>query len=147
MASKTGQVPGGAATAVPAAEPRPAPRLPEFRGVARLGKRTKDLVKRLRAGDIAVIDHRDIDPMAARDLVDSGVRAVVNVAPSTSGRYPNPGPLALTRAGVMLVDAPDAPLFDLLTDGVTLTLRGGTVIGPDGVLAEGHLWDSDQLAL
>jgi uncharacterized membrane-anchored protein len=147
MASKTGQVPGGAATAEPAAEPRPAPRLPEFRGVARLGKRTKDLVKRLRTGDIAVVDHRDIDPMAARDLVDSGVRAVVNVAPSTSGRYPNPGPLTLTRAGVLLVDAPDASLFDLLTDGVTLTLRGGTVIGPDGVLAEGHLWDSDQLVL
>jgi uncharacterized membrane-anchored protein len=121
--------------------------LPETRGPARLGRRTKDLVKRLQPGDIAIVDHRDIDRMAAEDLVDARVRAVVNIAPSTTGRYPNPGPLTLTRAGVCLVDVPGTPLFDLLSDGTTVTLRGGTVIGPNGVLAQGHVWDSDQLAL
>src|SRR2546427_7828264 len=83
---------------------------PEIRGTARLGRRTKELVRRLRPGEIAVIDHRDLDRMAAEDLVESGVKAVVNVAPSITGRYPNQGPLILTRAGGRLVDVPGAPL-------------------------------------
>jgi uncharacterized membrane-anchored protein len=118
----------------------------EIRGAARLGRRTKALVRRLRAGDVAIIDHRDIDRMAAEDLVASGVKAVVNVAPSTTGRYPNPGPLAITRAGVRLIDAPGAPLFDKVSDGTTITIRGGAVIGPAGeLLAQGKVWDTEQL--
>src|SRR5688572_66075 len=80
-------------------------------GVARLGRRTKDLVKRLGSGDVAIIDHADLDPMAAEDLAASGVRAVVNCSESTTGRYPNAGPLGLVEAGVKLVDVPDADLF------------------------------------
>ena len=75
--------------------------------------------------------------MAAEDLVECGVKAVVNVASSTSSRYPNPGPLILARAGVQLVDAVDAPLFEELSDGDLVTVRGSTVLGPDGVLVEG----------
>src|SRR5919205_1283418 len=87
---------------------------PDFEGPARLGKRTKRLVKRLEAGDIAVIDHEGIDRVSADDLVATGVRCVVNVAPSCSPSYPNSGPLILAEAGVHLVDVPGAPLFDLL---------------------------------
>src|SRR6266540_4046598 len=85
---------------------------PAIAGRARLGRRTKNLVKRLGPGDIAVIDHADLDRIAAEDLVASGVAAVINVAPSSTGRYPNAGPLVLVQAGVRLVDAPAAPLFD-----------------------------------
>ncbi len=84
-------------------------------GPVRLGRRTKALVKRLRPGDIAVIDHADLDRIAAEDLVAAGVRAVVNVAPFSTDRYPNAGPLLLARAGVRLVEAPAAPLFEELT--------------------------------
>jgi uncharacterized membrane-anchored protein len=127
-------------TRTPAAPPRRRflSRSPlEVHGKARLGRRTKDLVKRLGPEDVAIIDHRDLDRMAAEDLVESGVRGVVNVAPSTSTRYPNPGPLILVRAGVQLVDAVGAPLFDQLADGDMVILREGTVLGPEGVLAEG----------
>ena len=86
-------------------------------------------MRRLGAGDIAVIDHADLDRMAAEDLVESGVRAVVNVAPSTSTRYPNPGPLILVRAGVHLVDAVGAPLFDELADGDPVTISGRRRVG------------------
>src|SRR5688500_66596 len=110
----------------------------EVQGTARLGRRTKHLVRRLTPEDIAVIDHADLDRMAAEDLVESGVKAVVNVSTSTSSRYPNPGPLILARAGIQLVDAVDAPLFERLSDGDPVTVHGGTVIGPDGVLAEGR---------
>ena len=89
----------------------------EFTGRARLGRRTKNLVGRLGPGDVAIIDHQDIDRVSAEELLESGVRVVVNVARSQTGRFPNPGPLLLVRGGVRLIDAPGAPLFDELSDG------------------------------
>ena len=77
------------------------------------------------AGDIAIIDHTDLDRVSAEELLESGVRVVVNVAPSQTGRFPNPGPLTLVRGGVRLIDAPGADLFDQVTDGERLTVRGG----------------------
>jgi uncharacterized membrane-anchored protein len=87
-----------------------------IKGSARLDRRTKELVRRLVPGDVAIIDHADLDRIAAEDLVASGVRAVVNVAPFSTGRYPNAGPLVLAEAGVRLIDAPAAPLFEELRD-------------------------------
>ena len=110
----------------------------EVVGTARLGRRTKDLVKRLRPGDLAIIDHVDLDRVSAEELVESGVRAVVNVSPSSSGRFPNPGPLELVRAGVCLVDAtPGADLFDEVVDGETVTVRAGGLWRNGTQLAEG----------
>ncbi len=82
-----------------------------------MGQRTKHLVKRLRPGDIAVIDHVDIDRIAAEELIEAEVVAVLNASPSSQGRYPNAGPLMLAGAGIRLIDAPDAGLFDCLKDG------------------------------
>jgi uncharacterized membrane-anchored protein len=96
-------------------------------GTARLGERTKHLVKRLRPGDVAVIDHVDIDRIAAEELIEAGVVAVLNAAPSSSGRYPNAGPLMLARAGIALVDAPAAKLFEQLKDGDRVRIAGGTI--------------------
>jgi uncharacterized membrane-anchored protein len=109
----------------------------EVVGTARLGRRTKDLVKRLRAGDLAIIDHVDLDRVSAEELAECGVRAVVNVSPSSSGRFPNPGPLELVRSGVCLVDALGSGLFDELSDGETVTVRGGSVWRNGTRLAEG----------
>src|SRR5918999_6376160 len=99
----------------------------EFTGTARLDRRTKHLVQRIGARDIAIIDHRDLDRVSAEELVDSGVRVVINVADSQTGRFPNPGPLLLVRGGVKLVDAPGAPLFDELSEGELLTVRGASL--------------------
>jgi uncharacterized membrane-anchored protein len=93
-------------------------------GTARLGARTKHLVKRLHPGDIAVIDHVNVDRIAAEELIACGVAGVVNASPSSDGKYPNAGPLMLARAGIRLIDAPDAAVFDLLRDGQQLTLGG-----------------------
>lgn len=109
----------------------------EVVGTARLGRRTKDLVKRLAPGDLAIIDHLDLDRVSAEELAESGVRAVVNVSSSSSGRFPNPGPLQLVRAGICLVDTPGAELFDEVTDGEMLTVRGGSVWRNGTRLAEG----------
>jgi uncharacterized membrane-anchored protein len=107
-------------------------------GTARLGERTKHLVKRLRPGEIAVIDHVDIDRIAAEELIEAGVVAVLNAAPSSSGRYPNAGPLMLARAGILLLDAPDATLFELLKDGDRLRVLGGTIYVGDEEVAQGR---------
>jgi len=106
----------------------------EIVGTARLGKRTKHLVKRLRPGEIAIINHRDLDRVSAEDLIACGVTAVLNCQPSTSGRYPNMGPLLLVQAGIRLVDVPEAPLFDRLRDGDEITLRGGEIRKLDGTV-------------
>ena len=115
-------------------------------GTARLGKRTKDLVKRLGSTDVAVIDHRNLDRIAAEELITSGVRAVVNVSPSSDGSYPNAGPLTLVRAGVPLIDVQDPALFERLRDGDPLVLDGGSVRIAGEVVAEGRLLEADELA-
>jgi uncharacterized membrane-anchored protein len=117
----------------------------EFTGSARLGKRTKRLVPRLGPDDVAIIDHQDIDRASAEELLESGVRVVVNVAESQSGRFPNPGPLLLVRGGVRLIDAPGAPLFDELGDGEPVTIRGASIFRNGTCLASGRSLDAGRL--
>ena len=108
-------------------------------GTARLGRRTKHLVKRLRPGDVAVIDHVNIDRIAAEELIATGVRAVINASRSSDGSYPNTGPLLLVRAGVRLIDADGADPFELLDDGVQVTIAAGTVSSGGRELLRGRV--------
>src|SRR5213596_43724 len=117
----------------------------ELIGQAKLDRRTKDLVKRLSSNDIAIIDHTDLDRVSAEELVESGVRVVVNVAPSQSGRFPNPGPLALVRGGVRLIDAPGADLFDHVHEGEVLTVRGAGLFRNGTCLATGRVLEEREL--
>jgi uncharacterized membrane-anchored protein len=111
--------------------------LGDVTGRARVDRRTKDLVTRLHAGDIAVIDHVDLDGVAASGLVEARVAAVVNASSSVSGRYPNPGPLALLDAGIPLVDDAGSALLDMVTEGQELMVRGGDVLLDGHVVATG----------
>jgi uncharacterized membrane-anchored protein len=115
-------------------------------GTARLGRKTKELVKRLRPTDIAVIDHTNIDRIAAEELIATGVRAVLNASDSSNGRYPNAGPLLLTRAGVTLIDAPGEPLFDMIRDGDPLRIDGGEVTSAGQEVVRGRVLHTDELA-
>jgi len=118
----------------------------EFTGTARLDRRTKHLVRRLTPDDIAVIDHRDIDRVSAEELIESGVRVVVNVSPSQTGRFPNPGPLLLVRGGVRLIDAPGAELFEQVSDGELLTVRGASLFRNGTCVASGQMLDARGLS-
>jgi uncharacterized membrane-anchored protein len=117
----------------------------EFTGQARLDRRTKHLVRRLSSDDVAIIDHADLDRVSAEELLESGVRVVVNVAPSQTGRFPNPGPLTLVRGGVRLIDAPGADLFERVSDGDLLTVRGASVFSNGSCLATGRVLDASEL--
>jgi uncharacterized membrane-anchored protein len=115
-------------------------------GRARVDRRTKDLTKRLRPGDIAVIDHTDIDKVSADALVGCRPAAVVNAAPSISGRYPTIGPEALLAAGILLVDDVGAELMDLVREGDQVRLHEGSVYVDERVVAKGVVQDEETVA-
>lgn len=111
--------------------------LPGVTGVARLDRRTKDLTKRLKPGDIAIIDHVDIDRVSAEALVAAGAAAVVNIAPSISGRYPNLGPEILLAADVPLVDAVDEAIWEAVREGDVIRVCDGEVFLDEELVAKG----------
>ncbi len=106
-------------------------------GRARVDKRTKDLAKRIEPGDIAIIDHQDLDRVAADALLDRGVGAVINASPSISGRYPNGGPIRIVDAGVPLIDAVGSQLLEQVAEGDEIVIDGGRVLRGGEVLAQG----------
>ncbi|TCB90492.1 hypothetical protein E0H26_27115 [Micromonospora zingiberis] len=115
-------------------------------GTARLDRRTKRLVGRLRPGDIAVIDHVDLDRVAADSLVAVGVGAVLNAKPSVSGRYPNLGPEVLISAGIPLLDDLGEGIFERIREGDTVRIEGNTVYVGDDPVSHGSLQDAESVA-
>jgi len=114
-------------------------------GTVHLGRRTKHLVRCLAPGDIAVIDHVNIDRIAAEELIASGVRAVINASASSDGRYPNAGPLLLVQAGVTLIDVEGADPFELLTEGGRIAVAGGAVLAGGRELLRGRVLGLEEL--
>ncbi|MFA5889432.1 MAG: putative cytokinetic ring protein SteA [Actinomycetota bacterium] len=96
-------------------------------GVARIDHRTKNLLHRVRPGEIAVILHEDLDQASAEGLVERGVAAVLNCHRSITGRYPNAGPLVLARAGILLVDNVGEGILEAIRDGDPIEIRGDAV--------------------
>jgi uncharacterized membrane-anchored protein len=115
------------------------------RGVARVDPRTKDLARRIGRGEIAIIDHIDLDRVAAESLVAAGVAAVINASSSISGRYPNSGPLRLIDAGIPLIDDAGGAVMDLVRDGEMIDLVDGEVLCAGEVVAKGELPTRDDI--
>ena len=120
--------------------------LPGVTGPARLDRRTKNLTKRLSPGDIAIIDHEDLDWVSADALIKSQVAAVVNATASISGRYPNHGPQLLIEAGIPLVDEAGPDVFGGLSEGMVVRLDGETLYFGDEVIAKGRLQTAESVA-
>jgi uncharacterized membrane-anchored protein len=114
-------------------------------GNVRLDRRTKRLVGRLRPGDIAVIDHVDLDRVAADSLVAVGVAAVLNAKPSISGRYPNLGPEVLIQNGIPLLDDLGEEVFERLREGDRVRVEGGTVVLDSGDTLSGTRQDAGSV--
>jgi uncharacterized membrane-anchored protein len=120
--------------------------LPGVHGAARVGPAADRLAGQARRGDIAVIEHLDLDAGSARLLVAAGVGAVVNAAPSISGRYPNLGPQVLVAAGIPVLDRAGAEVMRLVGNGDRLRLDGETLFRGETPVATGQLLDADQVA-
>jgi uncharacterized membrane-anchored protein len=121
-----------------ASRPKTAARRPGIVGTARLDRRTNTLVRRLRPGDIAVIDHLDLDRDNAEALMDRGAVAVVNASAFISGRYPNLGPELLVKSGVALLDNVGPDVFSKVSDGVTVRLHEGQLFVKDEPVVTGR---------
>lgn len=105
-------------------------------GIARVDARTKRLLSRLHPGEIAIIDHEDLDRVSAEGLISRQVGAVVNASRSSTGRYPNLGPLLLRTAGIPLLDDAGPAVMELI-EGTRVHLDGSTLLSElDGKVAE-----------
>jgi uncharacterized membrane-anchored protein len=114
-------------------------------GMVRVDRRTKNLVKRVLPGDIAVIDHADLDRVAADGLIEAGVAAVVNASPSLTGRYPNGGPIALVDAGVPLIDDVGADVMEQLVEGSTVRIDKGEIWLGGELVGKGLVLTRDEV--
>ncbi len=120
--------------------------LPGVTGVARVSRRSDALLRRLDRGDIAVFEHGDLDRATADALVSAGVTAVVNAAPSISGRYPNLGPQILVDAGIPLIDNVPDKIFSRIKDGTKIRVDEGLIYAGDDMIAEGIEQTSESVA-
>jgi uncharacterized membrane-anchored protein len=115
-------------------------------GVARVGVRTKDLARRIGKGEIAIIDHRDLDRIAAESLLAAGVVAIVNAEHSISGRYPNGGPERVMAARVPLLDAVGSAVMETVRDGDVVEIRDDALWRNGEKVAAGELLTADEIA-
>jgi uncharacterized membrane-anchored protein len=118
------------------------PDLPGLTATARLDRRTKSLTARLRPGDIAIIDHLDLDRAAADALIACQVGGVINAARSSSGRYPNRGPQLLIDADIPLIDDVGPEVFDRVSEGQRVRLSDDTLYLDDQAVAKGRRQDA-----
>lgn len=119
--------------------------LPGVSGVARLDRRVTRLVGRLNPGDIAVIDHVDLDRVTAQTLIDAKVAAVVNAQPSISGRYPNLGPSLLVEAGIPILDNVGNEVFAAVKEGTKVRIDGDTLFQGEDEVLRGSAQDKESI--
>ncbi len=115
-------------------------------GPARVDRDTRLLIGRLRRGDVAVVDHVDLDRATAGALVAKGVVAVVNAGPTISGRYPSLGATMLIDAGVEILDGVGAEVLTSVRDGTTVRLVDDALLVGDTVLATGTRQTPDTVS-
>lgn len=120
--------------------------LPGISGVARVDRRTRELLRRVSSGDVVVMDEVDIDRTTADVLVQAEVAAVVNAAPSISGRFPNLGPEILVEAGIPLIDNVGSDVVQRIKDGSKVRVHEGVVYAGDEELASGTVQTAESVA-
>ncbi|SEM69757.1 Uncharacterized membrane-anchored protein [Candidatus Frackibacter sp. WG12] len=117
----------------------------EIEGTLKLGRKTKELVKRLNGEEIVVIDHKDIDELAANSLINKGVKVVINAKSSITGKYPNLGPEKLVENGVLLLDEVGSNIFMNLSDGDRVHIKDNKVIKEGIRIAKGTILSEERL--
>lgn len=115
--------------------------------LATVGKdrKTKKLAKRINSGEIALINHVDIDEVAARSLVEARVRFVINADKSISGRYPNAGPDILVKNNILILDNIGTESFDKIEEGDLLEIRDNEVYREGNLIAKGEVLDRKRV--
>lgn len=108
-------------------------------------RKTKKLAKRIGAGEIALIDHVDIDEVAAKSLAEAKIKMVINVSQSISGRYPNVGPGILSNEKILIIDNVGEEVFQILEEGDTIVVDEGKIYRNDILIGEGEVLDETKI--
>lgn len=116
-----------------------------IRGKIVIDKKTKNLVKRVKNNEIAIINHEDIDQVASKSLVEKQVQAVFNLSSSITGKYPNNGPLVLLEAGIPLIDIDDSEFSFCLNDGDYLIFKNGDIFKDNKKIGQAHQLTIDEI--
>ncbi|SHJ65064.1 putative cytokinetic ring protein SteA [Tepidibacter formicigenes] len=111
----------------------------------KIDRKTKNLAKRLNGGEIAIINHKDIDEVAANSLVEGKIRAVINVDMSISGRYPNKGPMILSKKNIPIIDNVGKEVFERLEEGDIVEIVDNKVYYQDELIGEGEFLDQVKI--
>ena len=114
-------------------------------GTLRFVRRSSDTAA-LREGEIALVEHPDLDARQAQTLIDRRVRGVLNSAPSSSGRSPNLGPQMLAQAGIVLVDITSEGVWTRLKSGDEVRIEDGQVFRGEMLIASGVELDEARTA-
>lgn len=117
----------------------------ECKAIARIDVRTKNLAKRIRPGEIAVLDHADIDQVSADSLIKARIKMIINASPSQTGRYPNPGPAFLLQEGIMILDNVGKEIFQKVHEGDLLEIRGNQIWKEEVLVGEGQFLELDAV--
>lgn len=115
-------------------------------GTVRVDRDLRALAGRLREGEFAVIDRVDLDRQSAELLVSAGARAIVNAAPTVSGRYPSLGATVVLDADVALLDRVGSDVLSTLKDGDEVRLVGDELHRRQQFVARGIRQDASTVA-
>ncbi|SNX55380.1 putative cytokinetic ring protein SteA [Thermoanaerobacterium sp. RBIITD] len=117
----------------------------QITGIIKIDKKTKNLAKRINPGEIAVIDHVDIDEIGAESLIEKKILAVINASKSISGKYPNLGPAIIDKAGIPIIDEVGEGIFDLLRENDRITIIDNEIYKDGKLIAKGKLLTHDVI--
>lgn len=117
----------------------------DVKAKARIDSRTKNLTKRIKQGEIAVIDHADLDEVAADSLVRARIKLVINSSNSITGRYPNPGPAILLREGIGILDNVGNDTFQKIHEGDLLEIKGNQIWKEGNLVGEGDFLELQEV--
>jgi len=116
-----------------------------IKAAVKLDKKTKELVNRLGTGDIAIIDHDDLDEVAANSLVEKKLAAIINCGKSITGRYPNLGPSIISKSKIPIFDVINGDLFSSIEEGNLIEIIDNKIMMKNEVIAEVEFLSEDKI--
>ncbi len=118
-----------------------------IRGRARLDKRTKNLVKRLKKSDIAIINHDDIDEVAANSIIDIRPQLIINAESSITGKYPAKGVYKILKAGIPVLDEVGVGIFDKIKEGFLIEVKDNQIFWGNKLISQGKILTLEDVEL
>lgn len=116
-----------------------------IKGMLKKDKKTKNLTKRLEYGDIALIDHKDLDEVAALSLVESKIKCLINMSETISGRYPNQGPSILLEANIPIFEVKEENIYNQIVEGDIIEIIDDYIVYKGNKIAQCKLLDEDTI--